>query len=90
MTIKQQIKKWYNEELKGHSIIYKVLYIGIGIFIYGLGILMLCMLIYWGITGLSKGFSGGSSSRGVRCSNYEWDTHGHKTCTDPEPVDYDY
>lgn len=91
MTIKQQIKKWYNEELKGHSLVYKILYIGIGIVIYGLGILMLGMIIVWIFTGLSKGFSGSSSGgSGVRCGGYEWDSHGHRTCTDPEPMDYDY
>lgn len=96
MTIKQQIKKWYNEELKGHSIIYKVLYIAVGTFIYGLGIFVLIMIII----GLFGGFSNKSSSpsrgssggSGVRCNEYEWDYQGHKTCVDPEPVepDYDY
>ena len=91
MAIKQDIKKWYNSELKGHSLIYKVLYIGISVFIYGLGILMLCMIIFWIFTGLSKGFSGSSSrGGGVRCSEYEWDSHGGRTCVDPEPVEYDY
>ena len=85
MTIKQQIKKWYNEELKGHSIFYKVLYIAGGAFIYGLGIVVLCFLIYGAFTGLSGMFSSkGSSHRGVRCAEYEWDSHGGRTCIEPE------
>ena len=85
MAIKQDIKKWYNSELKGHSLIYKVLYIGGGIIIYGLGIITLCFLAYGALTGLSGMFSNKNSShRGVRCAEYEWDSHGGRTCIEPE------
>ena len=88
MAIKQDIKKWYDSELKGHSFIYKFFYIGISVVIYGIGIVMLCAIVFYLFTGVSNFFSGGnskgSSGRGVRCAEYEWDSHGGRTCIEPE------